>query len=690
MPAKHTMQAKLQTENEGLRARLAEAEETLREILSGEADALYVSGAGGAQLFTLKGTDQSYRTLVEDMSEGALTITAEGVILYSNRRFAEMLKIPLEKVIGASILTWIEPESQRVFQSLLGKEAGKKNREQLDMIASDGIRLPVYFSLSNLSIDGSPDAFCLIATDLTEQKRSEAILASEKSAREALAAANQSRRALLSMIEDQKQVEEHVRKLNDVLEEKVSERTADLDHARIEAEQANHAKSDFLSAMSHEIRTPMNGVIGMVDVLQQSSLNSSQMVMANIIHDSAFALLAIIDDILDFSKIEAGKLQIENIPMSVADVAEAACETLNHLALMKNVELMLFTDPGIPSQVMSDPGRLRQILINLTSNGIKFSSGLSRQGKVSVRILPVESTPEQVTLEFRVTDNGIGMDTETQERLFKPFAQADSSTTRTYGGTGLGLAISRQLANLSGGEITVQSEAGKGSTFILRLTFQRLPEKIDENAGQVAGLPCLVVGVTEGMADDLAAYLVHAGAQVDRVNDLGAVKQWIASRPPGLCIVLIDTAVPNLPLDELRIAARAHPEQKTHFVVIRRGHRREPRLEEADLVLVDGNVLSRKTLLKAVAVAAGRVNLIDREDRPRDVKVNLTPLSREEALRQGRLILIAEDNDINQKVILQQLNLLGQTADITGNGREALERWQNDRYGLLLTDLHMP
>ena len=684
------MQTQLQTENEGLRARLVAAEETLREILSGEADALYVSGAGGAQLFTLKGADQSYRTLVEDMSEGALTLTAEGVILYSNRRFAEMLKIPLEKVIGASILTWIEPESQRVFQSLLGKEAGKKNREQLDMIASDGIRLPVYFSLSNLSIDGSPDAFCLIATDLTEQKRSEAILASEKSAQEALSAANQSRRALLSMIEDQKQVEEHVRKLNDALEEKVSERTADLDHARIEAEQANHAKSDFLSAMSHEIRTPMNGVIGMVDVLQQSSLNSSQMVMANIIHDSAFALLAIIDDILDFSKIEAGKLQIENIPMSIADVAEAACETLNHIALMKNVELMLFTDPGIPSQVMSDPGRLRQILINLTSNAIKFSSGLPRQGKVSVRILPVESTPEKVTLVFRVTDNGIGMDTETQERLFKPFAQADSSTTRTYGGTGLGLAISRQLANLNGGEITVQSEAGKGSTFSLRLTFQRLPEKIDENAGQVAGLPCLVVGVTEGMADDLAAYLVHAGAQVDRVNDLGAVKQWIASRPPGLCIVLIDTAAPNLPLDELRIAARAHPEQKTHFVVIRRGHRREPRLEEADLVLVDGNVLSRKTLLKAVAVAAGRVNLIDREVRPRDVKVNLTPLSREEALRQGRLILIAEDNDINQKVILQQLNLLGQTADITGNGREALERWQNDRYSLLLTDLHMP
>jgi len=487
-----------------------------------------------------------------------------------------------------------------------------------------------------------------------------------------------------------KQAQDSIIKLNEELESKVTARTADLERARHEAEQANRAKSDFLSTMSHEIRTPMNGVIGMVDVLQQSSLNSSQMEMTNIIHDSAFALLAIIDDILDFSKIEAGKLQIESVPMSVADVVESACETVSHIALKKEVELTLFTDPAIPSHVMGDPGRLRQILINLAGNAIKFSSGQLRQGKVSVHPLLEESTPELVKLEFRITDNGIGMDAAAQARLFTPFSQADSSTTRTYGGTGLGLAISRHLANEMGGEISVQSAPGKGSMFSVRLPFKRLPEQPDADSGQVAGLSCLVVGGTGGMADDLAIYLSHAGAQVERVADLLPVREWIASRPPGLCIVLVDTAAAHPNLDELRASARAHPEQATRFVIIRRGQRREPRLVDADIVSLDGNVLSRRALLKAVAVAAGRVKVSEWKG-PADDTIPLnTLLTRSEAKLRGSLILVAEDNDINQKVIQQQLMLLGQTADIASNGREALELWTGGGYSLLLTDLHMP
>ena len=183
MPNKPKTQKQLAAENADLRARLVTAEQTLREILSGEADALFVSGVGGAQIFTLKGADQAYRTLVEEMSEGALTMTEDGVILYANRRFAEMLKMPLEKVIGASIHTWIAPESQRIIQSLLSTSTGKKRREQFDLVASDGTRLPVYLSLSNLPINGMNDAFCMVATDLSEQKRNEALSASEKLAR---------------------------------------------------------------------------------------------------------------------------------------------------------------------------------------------------------------------------------------------------------------------------------------------------------------------------------------------------------------------------------------------------------------------------------------------------------------------------------------------------------------------------
>jgi len=468
--------------------------------------------------------------------------------------------------------------------------------------------------------------------------------------------------------------------------------TADLEQARLGAEQANRAKSAFLAAMSHEIRTPMNGVIGMLDVLQQSSLKGPQVEMVNIIHDSAFSLLAIIDDILDFSKIEAGKLQIDCVPMSIADMVEGACETLDRMAGKKEVELTLFTDPAIPAAVMGDPVRLRQILVNLANNAIKFSSGQTRPGKVSVRALLAESTPEQVMVELRVTDNGIGIDEATQARLFTAFTQAESSTTRTYGGTGLGLAICRQLANIMGGKIAVRSEPGKGSVFSVYLPFALLTGKPDANEAPslVAGLPCLVVGDSESLAEDLAAYLVHGGALVERAPDLAAAKEWIDSRPPGLCIVVIDTANSKPQLGELRAAARDRPGLDVHFVIIGRGVRRRCRGEAVDLFALDAEVMRRRAFLEAVAIAAGRAKEYDWEGMSSDVQATLTPLPREEARRQGSLILVAEDNEINQKVILQQLTLLGKTADLASNGREALELWQSGDYGILLTDLHMP
>ena len=517
---------------------------------------------------------------------------------------------------------------------------------------------------------------------------------------------------------------------------------ADLEQARNNAEQANRAKSAFLSAMSHEIRTPMNGVVGMIDVLQQSNLTGPQIEMANIIHDSAFVLLAIIDDILDFSKIEAGKLQIDYAPISVAGAVEGACESLIPLALKKGVELTLFTDPSIPSQVMGDAGRLRQILVNLANNAIKFSSGQERQGKVSVRAVLVENSShitvrpdpsaelrtkgvveglcgspfdtsggsprtvegnlEQATLEFRVTDNGIGIDKETQKRLFSPFTQADSTTTRNFGGTGLGLAISRQLANIMGGEITVRSEPGKGSLFSVRLPFKLLPDVGRDLSRQVglkpdlqktdllAELPCLVADGSGSLADDLAAYLVHAGAMVERVAGLAAVKQWIASCLPGLYVVVIDTEGVNQPLDDLRAVARAKPGIDIRFVAIERGGRRHCRIVATDLIALDAEVMHRRAFLDAVAIASGRAKQPVPEAPSGDTNAAPAPLSREDARQQGRLILVAEDNEINQKVILQQLKLLGRIANIADDGREALELWRGGNYGLLFTDLHMP
>ena len=509
-------------------------------------------------------------------------------------------------------------------------------------------------------------------------------------------------------ITGRKRAEESLRRFNAELESKVAERTGDLEHARLEAEQANQAKSDFLAHMSHEIRTPMNGVIGMIDVLRQSSLNGQQMEMANIIHDSAYALLAVVNDILDLSKIEAGKLDVDDVPVDVAGVAEEVSETMDRLALKKGVELTLFTDPEIPASLMGDPVRLRQVLINLVNNAIKFSSGQERQGRVSVRALLAESGAERVMLEFQVIDNGIGMDDTTRARLFTPFTQADSSTTRTYGGTGLGLAISRQLAQLMGGEITVQSELGKGSLFGVRLPFKLLPEQADAgrasarhdgdgvglkpdlpNPDLVAGLSCLVVDGTDCIAADLAAYLTHGKAAVDLAADLASARQWISNHPPGLCVVVVDAA-DMMPISDLRATARACPELDARFVVIGRGGRRYGRIEAPGLVALDAEVMHRRAFLEAVAIAAGRIEECQWETPLCSISTAPAPLSREDARRQGRLILIAEDNEINQKVALQQLKLLGYTADIADDGQAALELWQSGDYAILFTDLHMP
>jgi PAS domain S-box-containing protein len=490
-------------------------------------------------------------------------------------------------------------------------------------------------------------------------------------------------------ITERKHDQDALRELNAELEARVRSRTAELNQARDEAERANQTKSAFLATMSHEIRTPMNGVIGMIDVLHQTSLQGYQVEMVDLIRDSAESLLAIVDDILDFSKIEAGKLALECLPMDFSASVAKVCAMLDHVAIKRGVRMSVFVDPAIPQQLTGDETRVRQVLVNLASNAIKFSSGRAEPGRVSVRALLVARTAEVVTVDLTVSDNGIGIEPQTLARLFTRFVQADASTTRRFGGTGLGLAITGTLVHMMGGEISVDSKPGLGSTFSVRLLLGP-PDPLAAAAAATvpaAGLQCRIVGGEPQLAADLAAYLRHSGVLVAPVPDLAAAAATAAT---GLWLWLILPGPPVPALAALRALAPAGHATATRFIVLGHGARRHPRVEAVDLVTLDADALSRRTLERTLALAAGRVQDAAGIDSPRPPGSAAPAPQRHDALRQRRLILVAEDNETNRLVILRQLQIVGFAADVVVDGRAALASWRSGDYALVLTDLHMP
>jgi PAS domain S-box-containing protein len=476
--------------------------------------------------------------------------------------------------------------------------------------------------------------------------------------------------------------------ISDVTERKHQQ--AALVTARAAAEAASQAKSDFLAHMSHEIRTPMNGVVGMVDILRETPLLPEQQRMLETVQQSALALLDILNDILDFSKIEAGKLQVESIPTHVLEVAQGAVQLVHAVSVGRAVQLSVFVVPALPQWFLCDPTRLRQVLLNLLGNAVKFSAAQGHgPAQVALRVEPCTLTTGLDGVRFSVRDNGIGMSAEVQQRLFQPFMQADESMARKFGGTGLGLSITQHLVELMGGRMSVHSTLGKGSEFVVELALQAC-----EPGRKLPALPSLagawVVAITpdansfEDIAEVVTAYAQAAGAMVTTVTDLSAARSLLQQQPTRWadCVVLVPVNEAT-PTAALKLPAR---------VGVVRSILRGSDQFDADIRLASQPLL-QGDLLTAIARAKNRwVPQVGPGVPERRSKVRATAPTVEEAVQAQQLILLAEDNATNRKVMQQQLGLLGYSCEVAEDGAVALHLWQSQpgRYALLLSDCHMP
>ncbi|MCL4744185.1 MAG: response regulator [Burkholderiaceae bacterium] len=502
--------------------------------------------------------------------------------------------------------------------------------------------------------------------------------------RETIAARDSNMKTLVDEVAERKRAEQEL-----------SIQAHELRDARVLAEEASRAKSQFLANMSHEIRTPMNGVLGMTELLLGTPLNDTQDRYAKNIRNSAFALLNIINDILDFSKIEAGKMELDESDFELRDVVEEVSEMASSRAHAKGLELILWIDDRVPSQVLGDAGRLRQVLTNLVDNAVKFTE----QGEVVISVRPApddrstdaNDAPLVHEVEFEITDTGIGITEQARQRLFTPFTQADGSTTRRFGGTGLGLAISRQLVTMMGGNIDVQSVPEGGSRFWFSARFRSSSAPVVDRDDR-EGLHGLSVLIVEDNLTNGEILVQHANAwkmKPTLVHDARQALELLgrADKPGQLFdLALVDWKLPGMNGIELARAVRSALGQAAPPMILLTSITASTVAQtarDAGFAACLNKPLRRQDLFRSIARVTGKTSAAS-------LPANDAPAGDAAVPASAARVLLVEDNVTNQAICAAMLSALGLNSDIANDGAEAVAKFESGRYDLILMDCQMP